>query len=130
VQLGTFIKLGSLAFGVAQDDRVRELATMIHKGAKRRGALAPWAGPTQALPSAQTSPGTTGTEGNPNAHAQTTGPHPSSPPIPFAPSKPVPFSPATHSGAGVPYPVNKYLTVDNAKKVLSVAGQVANMLIK
>jgi len=130
VQLGTFIKLGSLAFGVAQDDRVRELATMIHKGAKRRGALSPWVGPAQGLPPAQTSQAAAGPSGSPNVPSQTTGSHPFGLPVPFAPSKAVTSSPAAQTGAGVPSPVNKYLTVDNAKKVLSVAGQVANMLIK
>jgi hypothetical protein len=37
VKLDTVIKLGSLAFGVAQDDRLRELLKIAHHGAKRRG---------------------------------------------------------------------------------------------
>ncbi|QSO46053.1 hypothetical protein [Alicyclobacillus mengziensis] len=37
MKLDTVIKLGSLAFGVAQDDRLRELLKIAHHGAKRRG---------------------------------------------------------------------------------------------
>lgn len=37
VKLDTVIKFGSLAFGAAQDERIRELIKMAHNGAKRRG---------------------------------------------------------------------------------------------
>ncbi|KPV44838.1 hypothetical protein AN477_05345 [Alicyclobacillus ferrooxydans] len=37
MKLDTVIKLGSLAFGVAQDDRIRQLLKIAHNGAKRRG---------------------------------------------------------------------------------------------
>lgn len=37
MKLDTVIKFGSLAFGVARDDRVRELFKIAHNGAKRRG---------------------------------------------------------------------------------------------
>ncbi|GMA62440.1 hypothetical protein NZD89_22010 [Alicyclobacillus fastidiosus] len=41
MKLNTFVKLGSLAFGVARDEKVQELFKMAHKGAKRRGLLQP-----------------------------------------------------------------------------------------
>lgn len=41
MKLDTFIKLGSLAFHVAQDEKVRELVKIAHQGAKRRGLFAP-----------------------------------------------------------------------------------------
>lgn len=41
MKLNTFIKLGSLAFGVARDEKVRQLMKMAHGGAKRRGLLNP-----------------------------------------------------------------------------------------
>lgn len=41
MKIDTFIKLGSLAFGVARDEKVQELLKMAHKGAKRRGLLQP-----------------------------------------------------------------------------------------
>ncbi|MDQ0189650.1 hypothetical protein JI721_09210 [Alicyclobacillus cycloheptanicus] len=40
MKVDTFLKLGSLAFGIAQDERVRELVKMTHNGAKRRGLFA------------------------------------------------------------------------------------------
>lgn len=39
MKMNTVIKLGSLAFGVARDEKVQELFKMAHKGAKRRGVF-------------------------------------------------------------------------------------------
>jgi hypothetical protein len=41
LKVTTIIKLGSMAFNVAEDEKVRQLVTMLHKGAKRRGLLSP-----------------------------------------------------------------------------------------
>ncbi|WP_157071029.1 hypothetical protein [Alicyclobacillus acidiphilus] len=41
MKVNTFIKLGSLAFNVARDEKVRELVKMAHTGAKRRGLFQP-----------------------------------------------------------------------------------------
>ncbi|MCL6452121.1 MAG: hypothetical protein K6T78_00665 [Alicyclobacillus sp.] len=41
MKLDTVIKLGSLAFSVAQDEKVRELLKLAHNGAKRRGLFDP-----------------------------------------------------------------------------------------
>lgn len=107
MRVDTILKLGSLAFGVAQDERVRELATMIHKGAKRRGILAPSVaqGITKAAeplpPSSQVK----------------------------APASRIPFAPgstAPQSTGGL----EKFLTVDNAKKALGWAGIVKDLLVK
>jgi hypothetical protein len=37
MQIGTMLKFGGMAFDVARDERVQQMAMMIHKGAKRRG---------------------------------------------------------------------------------------------
>lgn len=41
MKIDTFIKLGSLAFNVARDEKVRELIKLAHNGAKRRGFFEP-----------------------------------------------------------------------------------------
>ncbi|KPV45696.1 hypothetical protein [Alicyclobacillus ferrooxydans] len=41
MKLDTVIKLGSLAFNVAQDEKIRELWKLAHGGAKRRGLFDP-----------------------------------------------------------------------------------------
>lgn len=130
MQLNTFLKLGSLAFNVAQDEKVRELAGLIHNGAKRRGVFAPWPGQVQSLPG-----GTSGSADSAGAPAAMQSKAPSAL-VPFAPQKsspavkqPTPGQPETHVPAP-PSPLSKYLTAENAKKALNMAGQVANMLIK
>lgn len=107
VQINTFLKLGSLAFNVAQDEKVRELATIIHQGAKRRGLFAP----------------------NPMTYSQLQKPAAATQvqqPIPFAPQPAKPMLPAPSGGIDF----NKYLTKDNAKKLLGWAGTVSNLLVK
>lgn len=115
MKLNTVIRLGALAFNVAQDEKVRELATMIHHGAKRRGIIGqpqpPQLPPTVVKPVTQ-----------PSAN------------IPFAPTAlPHASSASHHSPLYQQVPqvgFGKYLTVDNAKKVLGWAGTVSNYLIK
>lgn len=41
MKINTFMKFGSLAFGVARDEKVQTLFKMAHQGAKRRGLLQP-----------------------------------------------------------------------------------------
>ena len=41
MKVDTLFRLGSLAFGIAQDEKIRELLKMTHNGAKRRGWLSP-----------------------------------------------------------------------------------------
>lgn len=41
MQIGTIVRLGSLAFGVVNNEKVQELWKMAHKGVKRRGMLQP-----------------------------------------------------------------------------------------
>lgn len=45
MKVGTFIKLGSLAFGVVRDEKVQQLFKMAHSGAKRRGMFSQPPGP-------------------------------------------------------------------------------------
>jgi hypothetical protein len=111
VQVNTVIRLGSLAFNVAQDERVQELFTMVHKGAKRRGIIG-----TMQPPVAPSAP-------RPQ-HAPAVSSGGGSHPIPFAPtSNSVPSPPPQ----AVPN-LGKYLTTDNAKKVMSWAGQISSLL--
>ncbi|QSO54406.1 hypothetical protein JZ785_11910 [Alicyclobacillus curvatus] len=116
MKLDTVLKVGSLAFSVANDDTVRELFTMVHKGAKRRGLIgAPMA--PQAV--AQQ----TGQQG-----AKTPAQAKTSQPIPFAPSPPAnkssPANPATAPDW------NQLFSGQNAKKVLGVASQIGQLLMK
>jgi hypothetical protein len=113
VQLNTMIKLGSLAFNVANDEKVRQLAGMVHHGAKRRGLYQSY--------------------GHPQAkQAPQSASHPALPVHPHIPFAPVQTSSiatppaATHPG----FQVQKYLTMDNAKKALGFAGTVSNFLMK
>lgn len=103
--MNTFIKVGSLAFNVAQDEKVQELFSMLHQGAKRRGLYAP----EMMLPPQQAAPKSANV----------------SHPIPFAPVK---SAPQTQVQGG--FDISKHLTMDNAKKVLGFAGTIANMLTK
>jgi hypothetical protein len=113
VQLNTLIRVGSLAFNVAQDEKVQELFTIVHKGAKRRGIIGAMQPP--AAPS---------------------GPRPQSTPVASSggASHPIPFAPTSHPAPSPPPQVapnlGKYLTADNAKKVMSWAGQISSLLMK
>ncbi|WP_067931855.1 hypothetical protein [Alicyclobacillus kakegawensis] len=56
MRLDTLVKVGSLAFEVAKDERVREMLTMVYNGAKRRGLMAPATGlPGGRPPASKTS---------------------------------------------------------------------------
>lgn len=109
MQLNTMLKVGSLAMNVAQDDKVRELFTMVHQGAKRRGLI----GPLSLPPNAMGAPASIAPIAKPTQH-----------PVPFAPP---PAKPTAVAGIG---DVGQWLSANNAKKALSMAGQVAQLLIK
>jgi len=109
MQVDTMLKFGSLALNVVQDDNVRQLLTMVHKGAKRRGFIAP-----MQLPGAQ---------------ATAPAPTPAGTPAQSAHAHPVPFSPIQHVPQSGP-DMSKYMTMDNAKKVMSWVGQVSSLLMK
>ncbi len=116
MKLDTVLKAGSLAFSVANDDTVRELFSMVHKGAKRRGLigvpLAPQALQQQA--------------GQQAAKAQTEAK--TSHAIPFAPEPPAKKAGPTQP-LGVP-DWNQLFNSQNAKKVLGVASQIGQLLMK
>lgn len=109
MQLNTMLKVGSLAMNVAQDDQVRELFTMVHQGAKRRGLI----GPLSLPPNAMGAPVSIAPIAKSTQH-----------PVPFAPP---PAKPAAVAGVG---DVSQWLSANNAKKALSMAGQVAQLLMK
>jgi hypothetical protein len=111
VQVNTLIRLGALAFNVAQDQKVQELFTMIHKGAKRRGII----GPVPNLPAPPQAQKVSAPAVSPVASAH---------PIPFAPVA----SPVSKHPPG--QDLGKYINGENAKKVLGWAGQIANLLVK
>lgn len=116
MKLDTVLKVGSLAFSVANDDSVRELFSMVHKGAKRRGLIGVPLAP-QALQQA------TGQQA-----AKTQAEAKASHAIPFAPAPP-----ATKAGPAQPAGVpdwNQLFSGQNAKKVLGVASQIGQLLIK
>jgi hypothetical protein len=107
MQMNTMLKLGSLALNVAQDDRVKELFTIVHKGAKRRGmigAMPPMIPPQSGYSS-----------------IPATSPVSSASAVPFAPQA---AAPKQRAG------INQYLTAGNAKKVLGWASELSNLLIK
>lgn len=110
--MNTMIKFGSLALDVAQDEKIRELMTMLHHGAKRRGLFSPEPlyGPSPA----------SGTQTNSIRKPVVN--HP----IPFAPNGKA--TSAIPAPSGIPF--NKYLTIDNAKKVMSMAGAMSHLLVK
>ncbi len=109
MQLDTVLKVGSLAFSVAQDDHVRELFSMVHKGARRRGLIG-------AMPPPQSQAGA---------------PKPASAPA-KKPEAPIPFAPEPKPAAPVASgpDLSKLLNGQNAKKLLGVAGQIGQMLMK
>lgn len=123
MQFNTFIRLGSLAFNVAQDEKVRELVTMVHHGAKRRGFI--YNG--QAYPQQSQTAGQSGTA----MQSQTVQPAAQqSHPIPFAPGSSQTAPSTGGQGAVVPGNLGKYLTANNAKKALKMAGDLGQFLIK
>ena len=131
MQIDTFLKLGSLAFGVAQDEKVRELAGLIHNGAKRRGVFGPYPGQPQSTSSGAGQSGIKSVDGSDSAaQAPAPAPVPFAPGKPAAPAKSAAPAPQAQPGPAIPGTLNKYLTADNAKKALGMVGQVANMLIK
>lgn len=115
MQLDTVLKVGSLAFSVARDDNIRELVSIVHKGAKRRGLIgAPMGVQAMGAPQPQT-------QGRPPVK---TNEHP----IPFAPGKSTSSNIQAQSSGGTDW--NQLLNGANAKKLLGVAGQIGQMLIK
>ncbi|MCL6452290.1 MAG: hypothetical protein K6T78_01540 [Alicyclobacillus sp.] len=105
MKLDTVLKASSLALQVAQDDNVRQLFTMVHQGAKRRGWIGPPPGSLQA-----------------SKASSATAPHP----VPFAPK--AASSPASSSPTGPS--LGKWLNAGNAKKALGMAGELAQLFLK
>ncbi|MCL6593791.1 MAG: hypothetical protein K6T31_07420 [Alicyclobacillus sp.] len=123
MQWQTFVKFGSLAFEVAQDKKVRELASLVHRGAKRRGLLGPPPRPPAAGEQAAAKPpqsahgGGNGTAAKP-AH-----------PIPFAPTAPATSAKEGHGAAGE-LSWNQWINRKNAKKAMALAGELVQWLTR
>lgn len=121
MQLDSFLKFGSLAFDVANDEKVRSLMGMVHSGARRRGFIGPWQ--QVAAPS--------GTGKQPDHWPE------SKQPIPFAPGQakanPAPAAaakPAEKAPAPPEFDLKKWVNMDNAKKVMGWAGTLNQYLNK
>lgn len=134
MQWNTFVKLGSLMFHVAQDEKVKELFTMVHQGAKRRGWIVPPGPPPTGFAQGQAQGQAQGP-----ADGQPVKANPSPHPIPFAPHYAPPKPSPAKSGApvpgpgplpGAPIPWQTYLNGKNAKKVLTWAGELSQLLMK
>ncbi|MCL6637005.1 MAG: hypothetical protein K6T26_03560 [Alicyclobacillus sp.] len=124
MQWQTFVKFGSLAFEVAQDQKVRELAGLVHRGAKRRGLLGPPPRPpatgnqSPAAHAQSANGGGKGTEAKPAGH-----------PIPFAPAAPTTSPVQGHSAAGQ-VPWSQWINRKNAKKAMALAGELVQWLTR
>ncbi|WP_157071194.1 hypothetical protein [Alicyclobacillus acidiphilus] len=132
MQLNSIIKFGGLAFDVANDEKVRELAGMVHKGAKRRGLLfvppATQAGHT----SVPTTPAHWPKSQSPIPFAP--GHHTSAPAKPQAEApKPQPkaesAAPAKSTGPNG-WDVGKWVNMDSAKKIAGWVGTFNQILNK
>ncbi|MFB5190323.1 hypothetical protein [Alicyclobacillus fastidiosus] len=132
MQLNTIIKLGSLAFDVASDQKVRELAGLVHKGARRRGLIG--AVPQQAQSAPVVSPSHWPKQNSPIPFAP--GSHHGSPASAGSVQTTTSAPPATQApkaAANAPaeeFDLKKWATMDNAKKVLGWAGSVTQFLTK
>jgi hypothetical protein len=129
MQFNTVLKLGGLAFGVVQDEKVRELAGIIHKGAKRRGVYSQFTGGNSAGGANAQSSGNVGLGvGNAEPH-----------PIPFAPSAKTTEKtsqkskvPGIHLPPQVGFPsgaLGKYMNAGNAQKMKQWAAEIGQYLI-
>ncbi len=121
MQFMTLMKFGGLAFDVVQDEKVRELAGMIHKGARRRGLLGDF---------------TVGGQGQGGSAAGGEQPHP----IPFAPEenseKAKAEKPERPPGLYLPPQVGlpkaafgKYMNAGNAQMLKKWAAEIGQHLI-
>lgn len=127
VQLDSLLKYGSLAFSVVQDDKVRELTNMLHKGARRRGWL-----PSAAAPTANTGAAHNGSSAAATASAPSAPVHaekPARPRIPFEldPAKGLPWS---TQGPMFGVPLGKYVTGARAGRAGHYVREVAKLLVR
>lgn len=131
MQMNTLIRLGSLAFDVAQDEKIRELVGMVHKGGKRRGL---WSTGGVSGQSTGGSGGDGSTKVQSSAASSKKEPAKKQElPVPFGPSwTQMPSWTKMPEAQGFPVPatVGKHLTTGNAKKLLKMAGGVGQLLMK
>ncbi|MBX6352813.1 MAG: hypothetical protein IRZ10_05705 [Thermoflavifilum sp.] len=117
MRLDTLIKMGSLAFSIAQDEKVREMATLIHRGARRRGLLGPWP-PSLGTPS--TSAASTADKGAEEKAAKSSS---ASPAASSAPSAPAAAAPA------LPPALRRYINRRTARRLAHMTRTAASLLI-
>jgi hypothetical protein len=121
LQLDTLVKLGSLAFSIAQDQKVREMVTMVHRGARRRGLIGP-------LPQSPDVAG--GTKPQSASTAHTGAP---AKPAPSAPAKTGPELPAwlqqLPASPTLPPALRRYVNRRTARQMARWTRRAAQMLI-
>lgn len=152
MQVSTLVKLGSLAFDIAQDGNVQELAGMVHKAGKRRGL---WSQPatglgtstsTQKSVAANESSSKTSSNSNKetakttkneeSASGKKSGGSDKSQPRPFIPFGPSWTEPPAWAklpeakGLQVPAAITNRLTSRNARQAMKWAGEIGRMLLK
>jgi hypothetical protein len=128
MRMDTMIKVGALAFGVAQDERVRELVTMMHRGAKRRGLLSSPILPPTANVGA---PVAVGGKAHPPSSAAKSSPAPST--SGFAGGNKGASSSHGSAGSGAPLAglnLSQYLNGRTARQALHVASQIGRLLVR
>lgn len=128
MQMNTLIKVGSLAFDVVQDEKIRQLATMVHHGARRRGLIGQVPGPSAQAQSAEhappkATPAPSKTVGKSASTGKAFGR------IPFEPNPGEPL-PWQSGGPIFGVPVGKYFTGGSSKKALHYAQALGKLLIK
>ncbi|MDQ0189968.1 hypothetical protein JI721_10180 [Alicyclobacillus cycloheptanicus] len=131
MQMNTIIKLGSLAFDVAQDEKIRQLATMVHHGARRRGLLGvpPSAGGSAAKAPEQKAADTAQKAALPKQEKAAEKKVSGRIRIPFEPKPGEPL-PWVTDGSMFGIPLGKYFNGGNSTKVMQYAGAIARMLIR
>lgn len=133
MQMSTLVKVGSLAFDVAQDEKIRQLATMVHHGGRRRGL---WGQPATTQSKEKQSNDTQPAKASPSAKdtadakkAAGAGAGAGRIRIPFEPNPGEPL-PWVTNGPLFGVPLGKYVKGGNGKKVMHYAGTIGKMLLK
>ncbi|WP_443111901.1 hypothetical protein [Alicyclobacillus sp. ALC3] len=125
--MNTLIKVGSLAFDVVQDEKIRALATMVHHGGRRRGLWGqpPSTGSKAAVAKPEPQPA----EPSAPKEKSSGGKAPGRIRIPFElnPGERLPWQ---TGGPMFGVPLGKYVKGGNGKKAMHYAGTLGKMLLK
>jgi hypothetical protein len=134
MKLDTVVKFGSLAFEIAKDEKVREMVTMVHHGARRRGLLGQV--PGQAATSTHTggsekSSATSDASATPEASVKSGhGGKAAAASADHGAGHPIPFSPLVTQSPVLPEPLRRYFTTQTARRVGHWAAMVKDLLVK